>query len=131
MNAKKTAAHPGPRKRLGNAGERLARIRLEREGFTILCANYRCPIGEIDLVAEEDGELVFVEVKTRRGHLLGTPEEAITPRKQEKLIAVASTYLQEHQSEERGWRIDAICIELGPGGKVERIEHIRHAVTSG
>ena len=62
-----------------------------------ICArNWRCARGEIDLVAEKDGVLIFVEVRARRGDRLGTPEESITPAKRAKLIAAAQTYLDEH-----------------------------------
>ena len=82
------------RKRLGNAGERLAAERLRQAGYVVRATNYRYRAGEVDVVAEEDGDIVFVEVKTRRGEAYGLPEEAVTPAKQRKLIAAAQTYLE-------------------------------------
>jgi putative endonuclease len=87
---------------LGSAGERLAAGWLEARGYRVLARNWRCAYGELDLVAEEQGELVFVEVKTRRGVAYGAPEEAITARKRAHLIAASQCYLVEQQREERG-----------------------------
>jgi putative endonuclease len=112
----------------GALGERLAREYLTAHAFVIADANYRAPEGEIDLVAEKDNELVFIEVKTRRGRRCGVPEEAVTPAKQAKLIAVAQRYLQEHGREESSWRIDVMCIELNKMDKPRRLELIEHAV---
>jgi putative endonuclease len=76
------------------------------------------PAGELDLVAEHDGELVFVEVKTRRGTRLGAPEEAITRVKRLHLIAAAQEYLAAHAMVERPYRIDVIAVELAPSGRL-------------
>ncbi len=77
------AAPSGARQRLGASGERRAASWLEARGYRILDRNWRCPSGELDLVAELADELVIVEVKTRRGSAMGAPEEAITPAKRE------------------------------------------------
>ena len=82
--AKKVAAHG-----LGRTGERLAAEELIRAGYRILECNFYCRYGEIDLVAEHGHDLVFVEVKTRRGNAYGLPEESVTVRKQRKLIQTA------------------------------------------
>ncbi|HLF26578.1 MAG TPA: YraN family protein [Anaerolineae bacterium] len=116
------------RRRLGQFGEALAARELERRGYRIAARNWRCPIGEIDLVAEKAGVLVFVEVRTRRGNRLGTPEESITPTKQAKLIETAQTYLQERGGEERDWRIDIVAVELSQRGELLRIDVIENAV---
>ena len=89
-----------PRARLGAAGERLAALAIERAGLRIIARNWRCPYGEIDLIAEDDqrGELVFIEVKTRRGARLGIPEEAITPAKRSDVIAAAQTSVAERET---------------------------------
>src|SRR5947209_4231245 len=85
----------GARRQLGASGERVAANWLEARGYRILARNWRCPYGELDLIAEQNGEIIFVEVKTRRGATHGAPEEAITPAKRVRLIAAAQTYLAE------------------------------------
>src|ERR1700694_3377214 len=84
------------RQGLGRTGERLAAEELVRRGYRILEKNFRCVHGEVDLVAEDEHDLIFVEVKTRRGNAYGLPEEAVTPRKRQKIIQVASYYLDLH-----------------------------------
>ncbi len=85
-------------------------------------------MGEIDLVTEHDGLLIFVEVRTRRTDRLGTPEESITPAKRAKLIAAAQTYLDEHDQTDRDWRIDVVAIEIGSRGEVKRCTLIENAI---
>jgi len=122
---KKTAARQG----LGRTGERLAAGALIEQGYQILERNFRCRHGEIDLVAEDQHDLVFVEVKTRRGNLYGRPEEAVTLQKQRKLVEVATYYLDLHACPDRSWRIDVVAVQLSKGGKLEEIRIYRHAVT--
>ena len=117
------------RQGLGRTGERLAAEALTRRGYCILEQNYRCRHGEIDLVAEEAQDLVFVEVKTRRGAAYGLPEEAVTARKRQKLRDVASFYLDAHHCSERSWRIDVVAVQLSGGGKPEEIRIYQYAVT--
>ena len=73
----------------GKAGEELAASYLEQHGFAIKERNYRFERGEIDLIAEEGEELVFIEVKARHSTVFGTPEDAVTEEKQERVRAVA------------------------------------------
>ena len=91
----------GARQGLGRTGERLAAEKLQNQGYRILERNFRCSYGEIDLVAEDVNDLIFVEVKTRRGSAYGLPEEAVTLRKRRKLTQVASYYLDLHDCAER------------------------------
>lgn len=91
--------------------------------------NFRCRYGEIDIVAEDEHDLVFVEVKTRRGVAYGRPEEAVTLRKQRKLIELALYYLDLHACSERSWRIDVVAVQLSPAGKFEEIRIYQHAVS--
>ena len=120
------------RVRLGKRGEDLAAGYLRSVGCGILTSNYRCPWGEIDLVARDGEELAFVEVRTRRNASYGTPQESITRRKAEHLMATAQHYLQNHApGMDRGnlsWRIDlvSICLEGGKGSP--QIDHIKYAV---
>ncbi len=116
------------RQGLGRTGERLAAEALTRRGYCILEQNYRCRHGEIDLVAEEGQDLVFVEVKTRRGAAYGLPEEAVTARKRQKLREVAGHYLDAHSCADRSWRIDVVAVQLSSGGKPEEIRVYQYAV---
>jgi putative endonuclease len=116
------------RKRLGAAGERLAAEQLQRSGYLIRAMNYHCRAGEVDIVAEEGGDIVFVEVKTRRGTAYGLPEEAVTPAKQRKLVSAAQTYLAAHEQLERAWRVDVVAIALTPAGLLQEVRIHRHAL---
>lgn len=120
----------GARQGLGRTGERLAAERLVEVGYRILERNVRSRYGEIDLVAEEGGDLVFVEVKTRRGTSHGLPEEGVTLHKQRKLVQLAFHYLATHDYPDRSWRIDIVAVQMSSGGKLEEIRLHQHAVTS-
>lgn len=118
---------------LGNAGERLAATWLEARGHQVLARNWHSPYGEIDIITREGDELVFVEVKTRRGDAHGAPEEAVTPRKQAHLIAAAQLYLMEYLEQHGSAapvdaRIDVVAVRLSPGGRLLDIRHYRGAV---
>ncbi len=114
---------------LGRDGERLVASWLEAHGLRVLARNWRCPYGEIDVIAEDAGELVSVEVKTRRGTALGAPEAAITLRKRRHLIAAAQSYIAElNADEERPYRIDVVAVQLAPSGKLLEIRHYPSAV---
>jgi len=117
------------RKELGALGEKLAVNFLKRQGYRIMQTNFRCRQGEIDIVAKKDGWLVFVEVRTRKGGGFGTPEESITLAKKEKLISLASIYLQTHDRLPASWRIDVVVVELDESEKVKRLELIENAIT--
>lgn len=116
------------RRQLGILGEKLAQEHLKKLGYRLRQFNFRCAEGEIDIVAEQDDYLVFVEVRTKSGPAFGTPEESITASKKEKLIATAQTYLEAHEQQLSFWRIDVVAVELEPGGKLKRIEVIQNAV---
>jgi putative endonuclease len=113
---------------LGRLGERLATHALERRGYRIVERNFRCRSGEIDLVAEEGQDLVFIEVKTRRGTSCGLPEEAVDGRKARKLREVAGCYLELHDLPECSWRIDVVAVQFSPTGRLEAIRIYQHAI---
>ena len=79
--------------------------------------------------AEDEQDLIFVEVKARRGVSFGLPEDALTWRKQRKLMEVASYYLEQHACGERSWRIDVVAVQFSVNGKLEEIRIYKHAVT--
>jgi putative endonuclease len=118
------------RQGLGRTGERLAMEQLIKQGYQVIERNFRCRYGEVDLIAEEDAELVFVEVKTRRGNAYGLPEEAVTPVKQRHLMQAALYYLDLHNCAERPWRIDVVAVQLSTAGRLEEIRIHRHAVSA-
>ena len=115
------------RGKTGALGEDLAVRYLTRQGLALVERNYRCAHGEIDIVAREAGELVFVEVRTRRGQEYGAPEESITSAKARRMVACAHAYLAERAATARSWRIDLVAIQLNRG-RVERLDHYRHVL---
>jgi putative endonuclease len=117
------------RKNLGDSTERVAALYLERNGYRILARNVRTRAGEIDIVAQDAQGLAFVEVKARRGSKFGTAEEAITPRKQIKLVELAENFIaQQVEFAQHAWRIDVVAIQLDRAGKVENVKLIKNAV---
>jgi putative endonuclease len=113
------------RMKRGKSGEDLASRFLVKNGFTILARNYRFERAEIDIVAEEGEELVFVEVKTRRSTAYGAPEDAVTEEKQEQIRSAADGYLVQHDIDNRPCRFDVVAIELKKGAAT--IRHLRDA----
>ena len=115
-------------KELGTLGESLAADYLLNHGYHILDRNWRWPKGEIDLIAEKDGEIIFVEVKARRSHSFGTPQEAVTRAKQQKLIQSAYAYLEGLSHIRPLWRIDVVALDFRSDGQMDRLDHIENAV---
>jgi putative endonuclease len=116
------------RQKLGQRGEQLAVDKLRADGFEIVTRNYHCRTGELDIVARQADIWVFVEVRTRKSQLFGTPEESITDRKRQHLITAAQTYLQEQALQDVNWRIDLVAIEIGPKGELVRLEVLENAI---
>ncbi|TDE88281.1 YraN family protein [Occultella glacieicola] len=109
---------------VGRSGELLARRWLEREGFEVLAANWRCPAGEIDIVARDGDDVVIVEVKTRSSLRFGHPAEAVDRAKLARLRRLAGLWLAEHPTRCAGLRIDVVAI-WHPAGQQPRLEHLR------
>jgi putative endonuclease len=95
---------------LGRRGEQAARAFLRRRGLEIVATNWTCPAGEVDIVASDDHELRFIEVKTRRGTGKGFPEEAVDKEKQRKYERIAEYFLQGYESTELSIHFDVIGI---------------------
>jgi putative endonuclease len=116
------------RRETGVLGEKIASEFLGNNGYEILETNYRCPEGEIDIIAKQQDTLVFIEVKTRRSQSFGSPEESITLVKKERLRTLADRYGQEHQGLPLNWRIDVVAVQIDRSNKARRIEIIENAV---
>ena len=104
----------------GRQAETLARAFLEAKGFRILEQNFRCRIGEIDIVAEQGKELVFVEVRSLGRGARHLPEETVQAGKQRKLSRTAQAYLQKYRQQDRPARFDVVAVETGHGSPVLR-----------
>ena len=113
---------------IGKYGENLACAWLQREGYLIRERNWRRPCGELDIIAERDGVVIGVEVKTRSSAAVGEPEEAITPSKQRKLILTLQTYLMEQGDEQQPYQLDVIAVRLAPGGAHMETRHYAAAI---
>ena len=101
--------------RIGIWGEETASEYLLQKGYEVVGRNVRTPYGEIDIVAKQGNTIIFVEVKTRTSNKMGLPEESITARKREHMIACAEHYAMENEIDD--WQIDVISIEGKPGSE--------------
>lgn len=110
---------------MGKLGEDLALKRLKSLGYKSFVRNYRCPFGEIDLIAQDGDTLVFLEIKTRRERSLAYAKEAVNERKRHKISQVAQAYLKEKGCEDVKSRFDVVAINLSKGEK--EIEVIKNA----
>ena len=120
---------PSARSRLGTRGEGVAREYLEARGYEIVSTNYSCQWGEVDIIARDGDCLVFVEVRTRTGKgQYGAPEESISKRKRDRLIATAETYIQSCPTPLEEWRIDLVALHLDIQGALGRVNHIENAI---
>ena len=115
------------RKEVGAKGEKLAAKFLKRKGYRIIHRNYKCKLGEIDIVAEQDRTIVFVEVKTRRTQEFGPPQYAITAAKKGQISRVAMFYIRDRKLVDQSCRFDVIGITFPPESRRPRIEHIENA----
>lgn len=113
------------KRNIGKDGERFAVSFLEEQGYTILEQNYTFNHGEIDIVARDKDELVFVEVKLRRNPQFGSPEESVTPAKQELLRRTAEGYVREKKLEECLCRFDVVAIKDENG--IKTFVHYKNA----
>ncbi len=111
--------------KLGKQGELFAEKYLRKNRFKILDKNYRCSLGEIDVVAREKDTIVFIEVKTRSSDFIAEPFESVGKKKQEKLRNLAEYYLAQKGYENYEIRFDVLSIVYED--KEFRIEHIRNA----
>lgn len=112
-------------KEIGRIGERAASDYLLAKDYGLIALNYQTRFGEIDLICQDGDCLVFVEVKTKKGLALGTPEEMFTRSKYNKVKRMATVYLN---GQEAVCRIDMVAVILGPGNEVVQITHYPNVV---
>ena len=117
----------GTRQALGRWGEDLAAAYLQQRGMVILERNFRGKRGEVDIIARDGDDLVFVEVKTRSSCTFGTPQEAVNRRKQQQIIHLAEIYLQSHPSRLQP-RFDVVAVTAAPHAE-PLVEHLPNAFT--
>jgi putative endonuclease len=110
---------------LGRRGEELALKKIKRLGYTCIARNYRCALGEVDLIAKDGDTLVFIETKTRKGASLAYAKEAIDARKKRQLSKVALAFMKANNCCEVKSRFDVVAVSLQ--GNQERIEVIKNA----
>ena len=113
----------------GALGEVYAARYLRERGYDIVCANYRTRMGEIDIVAEKDGALAFVEVKTRSAGMIASPAESVDSHKQKRIALAASQYLK-HAPAGLRTRFDVIEVYLDAQGNLAHVRHIPNAFDS-
>ena len=113
-------------KTLGDFGEDCAAKFLEDKGYTIVARNFRIRSAEIDIIAQIDNVIIFVEVKARSSIRHGLPVEAVTVRKQKKIIKAAGVFLQDEKFCECACRFDVVEVYFY-GERVEEINHIENA----
>ncbi len=113
--------------RLGSRGESLAEKKLKRSGYKIVERNFRCAIGEVDLVARDGETLVFVEVKTRTKADFTSPQDAVDWKKRRKLAQVCQHYLMRRGLQDVRCRFDVVAILLPEGKGRSEVAIIRDA----
>jgi putative endonuclease len=109
---------------LGRYGEDVAARHLVEQGIIVLERNWRCDIGEIDIVGRDGDVLVVCEVKTRSGTGFGTPLEAVTRAKAARLRRLAARWLADHQGRPAHVRFDVVGVVAARSGAA-RVEHVR------
>ena len=115
-------------KNLGALGEKIAEKFLTSRGFRITGRNFSTPFGEIDLVAEQAGCTVFIEVKTRTSYKFGSPLSSITKEKQKHMLKNCQFYMKRYSLCGKPCRIDVVGISLCKNGKVKVLNHIKNAI---
>lgn len=114
-------------KQTGNFGENFTAKYLKRKGYKIIKRNFSCKYGEIDIIAQNDKYIIFVEVKTRGANSLGTPAEYVDFRKQRKIIKTAAHFLVNYPSNlQPRFDISELFISDDKSGK-PRINYIKNA----
>jgi putative endonuclease len=116
-----------PTQPFGRQGEQLAVRHLQTLSYEIITTNWRCQLGEIDIIAKKDNVLVFIEVRSRHAENTEASFESVNARKQTKLAALANDYIDKHKLDDVIWRIDVIGVAIPRSGKAI-IEHVEDAL---
>lgn len=98
---------------LGELGEELALRKIKGLGYKKITRNYRCPLGEVDVIARDGDTLVFIEIKTRKGKSIAYAKEAVTARKKRQLSKVALAYMKSNDCYGVKARFDVVAVSLG------------------
>lgn len=114
----------------GLLGEELAQCYLEEMGYVILDKNYKCKVGEIDIIAKDKEYIVFIEVKARHNLHFGTPGEAVTLPKQYKIYRTAQFYIIEKKLYRFDFRFDVVEVTLSPKDNSHSIKLIKDAFST-
>jgi len=117
------------RQQIGRWGEQRAAEFLAGKGYYLIAKNARTSFGELDLFFQGDGQIIFVEVKTRTSLAFGLPEEAVDRRKSEHILKAADAYLQEYPELDDHWRVDVVAIVGSPEGAEPEIEWFQDAIS--
>lgn len=109
-----------PRHELGRRAEKVAAKTLRRQGYRIVDRNWRCRLGEIDLVARHGEDMVIIEVKARDTEEFGGPEAAVAPDKQRKLSRLLDYYRVATRAPDVNWRFDVVAVVVDDDRRIER-----------
>jgi putative endonuclease len=113
------------KQKFGKMGEALAVKHLKKQGYEIVCVNYKTRLGEIDIIAKDKDTIVFVEVKSRSSSAYGSPKDAVTPDKQQRISKTALHYLKSTAQMNARARFDVVAV-CSSNGKCE-VEIIKNA----
>jgi len=122
----KQSISPSHKQNLGKYGEDIAADYLIGHGYHLIQRNFKARYGEIDIIAQKNSILVFIEVKTRIGKKYGTPEEAVTKRKIHEVTVTAEYFYLLNSNLPKAHRIDVIAIELFPDKTIQDLRHIKN-----
>lgn len=111
----------------GRAGEEAAVQYIRKKGMKVLERNFRCRLGELDIIARDGRCIVFVEVRTVRSKFFGTPQESVGTKKKQKLRLLAQYYVKFRNLGDVPLRFDVVAVTGEPGGEIVKIEHIANA----
>ena len=114
-------------KKLGASGEQAAAEFLISQGYGILERNYSAPVGEIDIIAARENTISFVEVKTRKSTVCGTPAQAVNYYKQQKIIRTAKWYISSKHIDEDSYYFSFDVVEVYAAAGKFTVRHIKNA----
>jgi putative endonuclease len=113
------ARRPSTKERVGRSGERAAWAAYRRRGYRLLARNWKCPLGELDLVLAGPGTVVFCEVKARTSAALGGPHEAVSSSKQRRVRALAEAFLKSRRLSAHSYRFDVASVLVRADGGLD------------